>query len=355
MRDAIRHATFRPLAFSGLMFFLLTLTAGTYAQAPNTDVPTYAPGTVPALGIALDEFAYPYPVRFLPLTIDGQSVQMAYMDVPASGAANGQTVVLLHGKNFPGAYWQDTIRVLTQAGYRVIVPDQLGFLNKSSKPDIDYSFDLLAVNTAKLLDALGVGKIALVGHSTGGMLAVRFARTYPDRVTRLILEDPIGLEDYQQSIPPQTTETLLASEMTTTTDAYRAYVKHYFVTWKPAYEQFVAPRMRIALSGEFPRWARSSALQTQMIYQQPVRAEYHLLTMPTLLIVGQQDRTVVMAQYAPPAVRGTLGNYPSLSQAAVKEMPHGTLRIVPDCGHIPHLEQPTIFHTALLGFLKSGE
>ena len=57
-----------------------------------------------ALGIALDEYPYPWPVHFLPLTIERQDVRMAYMDVAPSGPANGRAVVLMHGKNFGGYY-----------------------------------------------------------------------------------------------------------------------------------------------------------------------------------------------------------------------------------------------------------
>jgi pimeloyl-ACP methyl ester carboxylesterase len=64
----------------------------------------------------------------------------------------------------------------------VVAPDQIGW-GKSPKPDIHYSFQLLAANTAALLDHLGVGKVAVLGHSTGGMTAVRFTLMHPDRVT----------------------------------------------------------------------------------------------------------------------------------------------------------------------------
>jgi len=89
------------------------------------------------VGIALGEITYPYPVKFLPLEIKGEPLRMAYMDVqfqfiqapPRSGA-----IVLLHGKNFYGSYWENTINALASQGYRVVVPDQIGF-GKSSKPD----------------------------------------------------------------------------------------------------------------------------------------------------------------------------------------------------------------------------
>ena len=127
-----------------------------------------------ALGICLEEYEYPYPVRFLPLGNDLQPVQMAYMDIPPSAAPNGKAVVLIHGKAFGCYYFHNVIEALTGAGYRVIAPDQIGW-GKSAKPDIHYSFQLLAANTAALLDHLGVGNVAVLGHSTGGMTAARFA------------------------------------------------------------------------------------------------------------------------------------------------------------------------------------
>src|ERR1700710_976284 len=90
------------------------------------------PATREPYGIGLEGFAYPYPVSMLPLVNDGEQVRMAYMDV-AAAAPNGRTVVLLHGRNFPSSYWAPVIKTLSEAGYRVVVPDQVGF-GKSSKP-----------------------------------------------------------------------------------------------------------------------------------------------------------------------------------------------------------------------------
>src|SRR3954470_17826792 len=81
-------------------------------------------------GIGLEGFAYPYPVHMLPLVHDGEQLRMAYMDVPAA-TPNGRSVVLLHGRNFPSSYWAPVVRTLSNAGYRVVVPDQIGF-GKSS-------------------------------------------------------------------------------------------------------------------------------------------------------------------------------------------------------------------------------
>lgn len=318
--------------------------SGAVAQAPSAY-------TQP-LGISLDSYPYPYPVEFLPLTIEGENVRMAYMDVPPSSAGNGRTIVLMHGKNFYGSYWENTIKALTAAGYRVIVPDQIGF-GKSAKPDIHYSFDLLAANTANLLDSLQIEKVAVLGHSMGGMLAVRFARNYPERTTHLVLENAIGLEDYRFKVPPQTTERLVEAQLKQTAEAYRDFIKGYFVTWKPElYERFVEVRSRISLSGEFPRWAKADALTYQMIYQQPVRHEFSLIGTPTLLVIGQEDRTALGRNFITPEVRKTIGQYPQLGKAAAKDIPNSKLVELENVGHIPHLEAPEAFYQALLDFLN---
>src|SRR3984957_4833584 len=88
----------------------------------------------PAYGMRLEGFAYPWPVAQYRFASQDQTLEMAYMDVKPA-RPNGGTAVLLHGKNFCAATWQDTIRVLVDAGYRVIAPDQIGFC-KSSKPAI---------------------------------------------------------------------------------------------------------------------------------------------------------------------------------------------------------------------------
>jgi pimeloyl-ACP methyl ester carboxylesterase len=154
----------------------------------------------------------------------------------------------------------------------VIAPDQIGW-GKSSKPDIHYSFQLLAANTAALLDHLGVERVAVLGHPTGGMTAARFTLMNPDRVTHLVLEDPLGLAEYRTGIPPQSEETLYQHELHWTDPAViGGYVAGYFVhpdpnVWEPLADVLV----RVTLSPDYPRCARAAALTCQMIHQQPVR------------------------------------------------------------------------------------
>jgi pimeloyl-ACP methyl ester carboxylesterase len=304
------------------------------------------------MGIGLEDVVYPYPVHYFDLTIEGQALRMAYMDVAPTSTPNGKSVVLLHGKSFSGDYWADTIKLLTAKGYRVVVPDQLGF-GKSAKPDIRYSFDLLARNTKALLDRLGIEKAAIVGHSFGGMLAVYFARDYPQVTQVLVLENPIGLEDYRSAIPPQPLETLFKTEMEQTPESFRNFFKVFFVTWGPAQERYVAQFARLLESPEYPRLAKASALTYEMMFEEPIRHEYKLLKMPVLLIIGQGDRSVFFRRYASPEAIKPLGNWPALGRAAAQDLPDGKLVEIEGAGHVSHMEKPEAFQAALSDFLAA--
>jgi len=303
------------------------------------------------LSITMESYDYPYQVEFLPLTIEDQDLRMAYMNVPPEGKDLGRAVLLLHGKNFFGAYWKETIRFLAKNGYRVIIPDQLGF-GKSSKPNIHYSFHLLAYNTKKLLDVLGVKKVAVVGHSMGGMLATRFVLMYPEMVSHLILENPIGLEDYRSIVPYASLEQLYQAELNTPEEGIRNYLQSYYAHWKPEYETYVSVGVRWKGSGEYPRLVLSSALTYQMIYEQPVCHEFANIHAKTLLVIGQADRTVVGKARVKKELLTSAGQYPELGRKTAKLISGSTLIELPNVGHIPHLEATERFHKELLSFLN---
>jgi pimeloyl-ACP methyl ester carboxylesterase len=303
-----------------------------------------------SLSITLENVAYPYPVKFLPLKAEGQDVRMAYMDVtPAS--PNGKTVMLFHGKNFAGYYWTEVIRTLSAKGYRVIVPDQIGF-GKSSKPLIHYSFHELARNNKKLLDSLGISKVTLLGHSMGGMLATRFALLYPDAVEKLLLEDPIGLEDYRTFVPYKSAEEDYQTELKTTyTSVKKYYQASYFTVWKPAYERLVAIGANVNKSADFPRYAMVAALTYEMIYEQPVCYEFGNLKVPTVLFIGKEDRTIVGKDLLSPEQQAQHGQYQLLGPETARKIPGCQLIEFDHCKHIPHIEVRDEFLKALLNSL----
>jgi pimeloyl-ACP methyl ester carboxylesterase len=294
---------------------------------------------------------YPYPVQYFNTDVEGANVKMAYMDLkPAT--ANGQTVILFHGKNFNGFYWKQVIEFFSGAGYRVIAPDQIGW-GLSTKPNAKYTFEMLARNNKLLLDSLQIDKVILLGHSMGGMLATRFALMYPEKTSKLILEDPLGLEDYKKFVPYQSIEQEYKKEQSVTYKSIKKYHQGYYPVWKPEYEIYVKTQAEPLKNKDFASVAYVNALTYQMIFEQPVLYEFENLKVPTLLIVGSLDRTVLGKYLLNKQQQNLHGNFAALAKAAGEKIKDSKVVILPGIGHIPHIQNINLFKSTVLQFLKS--
>ncbi len=303
----------------------------------------------------LADFPYPYDVKRFDFSSQNENVWMAYMDV-APANASGRTVVLLHGKNFCGATWEGVIKALSGAGYRVIVPDQIGFC-RSAKPDgYQMSLHQLATNTHALLTSLGVKDLIVMGHSMGGMLAMRYALQYPGDTGALVLVNPIGLEDWTaKGVPPATIDDLYANELKTNAASIKAYQQkvYYHGNWRPAYDRWVdmLASMYTGKDGDRVAWAQARA--TDMIQSQPVIHEIANIKVPTLLMIGERDITALGRNRAKPEDAATLGNYPVLAREVTAKIPGATLVTFADLGHSPHIEAPETFDATLIKSLDA--
>jgi pimeloyl-ACP methyl ester carboxylesterase len=327
------------------------ISAATLLAVPFMPASAAQPAPREPYGIGLEGFAYPYPVSMFPVVNDGAQLRMAYMDV-APAQPNGRTVVLLHGRNFPSSYWAPVIRTLNDAGYRVVVPDQIGF-GKSSKPAAELHFDTLARNTIALLDHLQIAKADIVAHSLGGMLGVRIARAYPDRIGRLLLAAPIGLEDYRLYVPPTPTEKIMENEDKLTAEGYRKQLETNYSLKLPADQitPFVDARFNIKGSSEYPRWLRAFVSSGQMVYREPVVHEIPLITLPTLFIMGADDHNAPGKPNAPEALRPKMGHNAELAQALAAKMPDARAEVLPNAGHLVFLDASARFNELMLAFL----
>jgi pimeloyl-ACP methyl ester carboxylesterase len=304
----------------------------------------------------LSGYPYPYPVHRFALSVQGEALCMAYMDqMPAQ--PNGRVVLLLHGKNFSGAYWHGTAEALLRQGYRVIMPDQIGF-GKSSKPtDIQYSFALLARNTSSLLDSLGISRVSVIGHSMGGMLAARWAAQYPERTEQLVLVNPIGLEDYRQTLPYLGVDGWREQAERQGRQAIQHYMQtsYFHDTWRPEYEPLVEIQAGWAEGPDRAIMASVSALTSDMIYTQPAVYDFPNIRVPTLLVIGQADRTAPGKGDVPPDVAARLGNYPLLGERAASAIPGAMLVRLPGVGHLPQYEAFERWERALMPFLLGAK
>jgi pimeloyl-ACP methyl ester carboxylesterase len=304
----------------------------------------------PAYGPELQGFDYPWAVRDFAFESQGEPVVMRYMDVKPE-KPNGETAVVLHGKNFCAATWEQTIRALTAAGYRVIAPDQIGWCKSTKPARYQYSFHQLAANTHALIASLGLSKVIVIGHSTGGMLAARFALMYPENVSALVLVNPIGLEDWKAlGVPYRDVDEQIAREKAITADKIRAYERstYYAGQWRPEYERWVTMFAGIMQGPGRDIVARNMGLIDDMIFTQPVVYEFPLIRVPTLLMIGDKDTTAIGKDYAPPEVRAKLGHYPELAQRTKAAIPGARLVEFPDAGHAPQIQEPEAFNRALV-------
>jgi len=320
--------------------FLLCVTPALLAQNQTLKAPTdVKPGS-----ITYEEVEYPYPVSYLPLTLYGQDVRMAYMDVAPAGRPNGRTVVLLHGMNFGGFYFAGPMDMLRKEGFRVIATDQIGF-GRSSKPIIPYNWNDLASNTRKVLQSLGISKAIIVGHSGGGMLAARFAASYPEMTERVVIYNPIGLTDTRYQAPWQTADEAYKRTMSMTQDQLysqsSATIHRYFHTpgaWKPEYEKFVRILYAPSLSADWPRLAMVRVLLGQMVLQDPVVYDWAKIKVKALVLGGAEDTP----------------DFPERAKHIADTIPGAELALLPGLGHVPHIQAPEVFNAALLKFLKEG-
>ncbi len=267
---------------------------------------------------------------------------------------NGKSILLLHGKNFNGAYWETTVNALAKAGYRVIVPDQIGF-GKSSKPlSFQYTFQQLALNTKTLLDHLKIPKTAVLGHSMGGMLATRFALMYPESTEKLILENPIGLEDWKLKVPYKPISWWYENELKSNFESIKNYqlINYYDGKWNDNFDRWAKLLAGWTLNKDYKIIAWNAALTYDMVFTQPVFYEFKNISSPTLLIIGDRDKTAIGKPLVSEEVRATMGNYKQLGKATKDLIPNAQLVELEDVGHLPHIEAFERFITPLIKFLE---
>jgi pimeloyl-ACP methyl ester carboxylesterase len=291
----------------------------------------------------LEDFPYPFPTKKFFFSSQNQKLQMTYADLGTKEAK--KTVVLLHGKNFSGFYWKAIADELVKMNYRVVIPDQIGF-GKSSKPAYyQFSFGQLALNTEKLLDHIGVDRYLLVGHSMGGMLATHLAYAN-NRVEKLILINPIGLEDYSLYSENKDPEFFYKNELNKSVEAFRQYqVKNYYDgKWNESYEALLAPFKYWKESPAFSRVAWNNALTYSPIFNESIVSKLSSIKKPTVLILGTRDRTGPGRGWKKEGITHKFGQYQLLGKQIKKRNKRIKLIELEGLGHMPQFEDVERFN-----------
>ena len=323
----------RLFSLLGMLALSIPVVASAQSSPPETPPADWGP-----ISINLEEYEYPYPVSYMNFSVYGKDVRLAYMDVAPTGRPNGRTVFFHHGGYYYSWYWADQIEALSAAGYRVIAKDRLGW-GKSSKPDIPYSVNLWASNTARLMDHLGVEKAALVGHSIGGQMVTRFAFLYPERITHLVTVNQVGLTDRRAGggFKPLTGEVNSNPDMAEYYASLLRWADRNYVTWSPEYLEHMRIRYGQRLSGDWPGMAYVSQLTGHMRNMDTVVNDWQHIETPTLILGGADDYPT----------------YADESRHAARVFPNGEVFLIPNVGHNPHEEVPEVVNEKLISFFGS--
>jgi len=223
------------------------------------------------------------------------------------GPAAGPAMVLVHGLGGRAEDWRNLAPWLAQAGFRVYMPDLLGF-GRSEKPeDFSYSVPDEAAVVLGFLDALGLKQVDLAGWSMGGGIVQHLAFQHPERVRRLILIDAIGINEK----PAWDTRLF-----TPTTPAELDQLDALLMPNPPQVPAFVA-RDILRVSNQ-RAWIIQRAMATMLTGRDATDGLLPQLKMPVLIVWGAEDRAIPLSQ----------------GEKMHSLVPQSQLAVIPGCGHL---------------------
>jgi pimeloyl-ACP methyl ester carboxylesterase len=223
------------------------------------------------------------------------------------GPANGRAVVLVHGLGGRAEDWRDLAPYVAKAGFRVYLPDLIGY-GRSEKPaDFSYSVHDEADVVVGFLDALELKQVDLGGWSMGGAIVQHVAADHPDRVRRLLLFDSAGLY-----VLPNWDIKLFTPESASQLDQLDVLLMPH----PPKIPGFVARDiLRVSNHRE---WIIHRALATMLTGQDATDKIVPQLKMPVLILWGGEDKIM-------PVDQGEMLHH---------MLPQSEFDVIPGCGHL---------------------
>lgn len=249
----------------------------------------------------------------------------------------GPVVVFLHGSgsgasghsNFQGNY-----PYLVEQGYRVIVPDNIGYGYSDKPDDIEYPLDLFVECIKQTLDHIGVDKYTLIGNSLGGAIAIKFALDYPENVEKLVLMAPGGVEN-QPDYFLMPGMALMREVFTSPEPITPARMKDFFL------KAFVVDPTCVEDALVQQRWALMQLQNPQVVKAMKVpnlTDRLGELKMPSLGFWGMNENMMPETGI----------------MKLAKGIPHMRMVLVQQCGHWVMIEHKDMFNRLTLDFLRHG-
>jgi 4,5:9,10-diseco-3-hydroxy-5,9,17-trioxoandrosta-1(10),2-diene-4-oate hydrolase len=253
-----------------------------------------------------------------------------------AGPPGGEVVVFFHGSGPGASGWSNFRRnypVLAEAGYRVLVPDTLGY-GHSSKPDnVDYTMDFLAGASKRFLDVVGVKKAIVIGNSHGGAMSIQLTLNHPELVSKLVLMAPGGLEERETYMKMEGIRAMMKVFMAPegiTRDGMRKVFGHQLYDPSILTEEILDERCEIAEH-------QPKRVLTSMVVPH-LAPELAKISCPTLALWGQNDK------FCP--VSG--------ATRIAEAVPNCRVTILSHCGHWVMVEHVDVFNRLTLDFLTHG-
>jgi 3-oxoadipate enol-lactonase len=244
----------------------------------------------------------------------------ARIDACDDGPQRAPAVVLIHGFPLTRAIWEVHGDALASTS-RVLRPDLRG-AGTSSAPEGPYLMERHAADVATLLDALGIERVALIGHSMGGYVALAFARMFTERVTRLALVASRLRADTPEEAAARRALAERVERERSVEPVIEAYVPRLFAPRNlTEREQMVAPVAAIARQNTL---AGLSGTLRGMALRPSSEDIAEDLDVDVLVVAGACDTVVALDE----------------AQEVVARFPRGRLVVCPNSGHLPMVEEP---------------
>ncbi len=253
------------------------------------------------------------------------------MDIAYDDVGNGAPLLLVHGHPFDRSMWRPQLDWFGGRGRRVIAPDLRGYGESVVTPG-KVTLDVFATDLRDLLDALGLDRVVLGGLSMGGQIVLEFHRLYAGRLAGLVIAASSARADDAtgRRFRRETADRIVRDGM----DAYAAELLPKMVAANSP--RLVAEKVTDMMRNA-PVDGAAAALRGRA--ERPDYVDMLVkVEVPTLIVVGTEDAFTPVTE----------------AELMASRIPGATLAVVDGAGHLPNLERPHEFNTALERFLSTS-
>ncbi len=283
------------------------------------------------------DLQYPFKVNKVELQ-DGRTI--AYVD---EGESN-EVIIFVHGLGSYLRAWEKNVDDLKD-DYRVIAIDLPGY-GKSSKELHSGTPEFYADVIKQFMDALGIEKANIAGHSMGGQAAIAMSLKYPERVKRLILAAPAGIEEFTPGQKDWFRDVMTVRGVASTpVKQIRANVYANFYNMPEDAEFMITDRIALRGAEQFDNYCYTVVQSVNGMVDQPVAHLLGRITQPTLIVFGENDNLI-------PNPYLNAGFTKEIGEKGKELIPNSKLVMIPECGHFLQFEKPEVFNRAVRDFIK---